>query len=823
MGSSRRFPLRSLLWVATVLLFAGSVTFAMFSQTTANAGDNYGASSDWKAPTVDRAAIQRNGGNDTSTGYVRQGQSYFVYANVTDIGNPASGISSVTANVSTVTTGQTSAALTFGSWTVNGQTYNYRSSALTSDNPLSEGSKSFSIAAADNNSNSATTSGFSVTVDNTAPTISATRLCAGSNCSANYVGASKIYYIYANASDAASGVDSLTADVSNITTGSSSVALTSCSSNCTVNGTTYSYKSAAQTANSGLTNGSTPSWTLTVNDNALNQSNTSPTATVDNNVPSFGPQIICGGKGCSSNYVGAGNTYYIYANASDAASGIDYVSADVSNITTGASSVPLTTCSSNCTVNGTTYSYKSAAQTANSGLTNGSTPSWTLNVKDNAGNGPGGGFTATVDNTAPTLTRAQIQRTANNNPGYFKQGDGFYVYGEPNDGASGVDTATITTNVAVAGNVITTGKTSVTMCSNGGPFTVGGQSYTYRSDDDGTCGGTATALTSNSSITDGSMEYDVTFSDNAGNTTTDTSPRVTEDSTVPTVPSSTLSKSTGYLAGKLKSSAAYDIYANSSDAGVGISTVTSNVAVTGNVITAGQTAVSLSSGSYSTQGTSYNYRDAITLTSGTLTNGTTYNYTVTPTDALGNTQTVTFSITGDTAAPDASDIQCTNGGATAGKPDDGDICNFSHTDNIDPFSVNPIANWTGTSTTVAVRFLDAGTGSSPAACDTGGNDTMVIYNAANTSQVTAMGCVNLGDSDYVPAGAAPVCTSSTLQQPTVPGTVNRVTLGGCPSITPGSGNSTSGYFPSTSLYDAAGNNLTDTKVQNETGTADRDF
>ena len=108
------------------------------------------------------------------------------------------------------------------------------------------------------------------TIDNTAPTISATRICGGSRCSADFVGQGKTYFVYANATDANAGIDGTTgvkADVSNITTGATAVALTTCSSNCTVNGTTYTYKSAQQTANGTLSG--TKTWTLTVKDNDL--------------------------------------------------------------------------------------------------------------------------------------------------------------------------------------------------------------------------------------------------------------------------------------------------------------------------------------------------------------------------------------------------------------------------------------------------------------------------------------------------------------------------------------------------------------------------
>jgi hypothetical protein len=52
---------------------------------------------------------------------------------------------------------------------VDGVAYNYRSASLTASNPLAAGAKSFSITATDTNAHAGTTSGFTTTVDNTAP------------------------------------------------------------------------------------------------------------------------------------------------------------------------------------------------------------------------------------------------------------------------------------------------------------------------------------------------------------------------------------------------------------------------------------------------------------------------------------------------------------------------------------------------------------------------------------------------------------------------------------------------------------------------------
>jgi hypothetical protein len=122
---------------------------------------------DTVAPTVSTAIIAKSAGG--TAGYVRQAGQYYAYAQVTDSGSPASGVSTVRANLGNVTTGATSVALVAGSYTVQGVSYNFRTAVQTASNPLAAGSKSFSITAADVAGNSGTTSGFSVTVDNTAP------------------------------------------------------------------------------------------------------------------------------------------------------------------------------------------------------------------------------------------------------------------------------------------------------------------------------------------------------------------------------------------------------------------------------------------------------------------------------------------------------------------------------------------------------------------------------------------------------------------------------------------------------------------------------
>ena len=170
MWSRGRRALKLLVPLGLAIGLAGGATYAAFFATTSNGGNSLTAHPDWTAPSASGSVIMRNGGN--VPGYIRQGAQYYVYAAVTDSGNPPSGIASVTADVSSVTTGQTAAPLTVGSWTVGGVAYNYRSALLTASNPLTPGAKVYSLTMTDVRSNSATQSGFVVTVDNTQPTAS---------------------------------------------------------------------------------------------------------------------------------------------------------------------------------------------------------------------------------------------------------------------------------------------------------------------------------------------------------------------------------------------------------------------------------------------------------------------------------------------------------------------------------------------------------------------------------------------------------------------------------------------------------------------------
>jgi hypothetical protein len=158
--------------LAVLLAFAstaGSI-WALYSGTTTSSGNELLAAPDWVAPTVSASVIAKSQGG--VAGYIHQGGSYNVYANATDGGAPASGINAIGANVGTITNGQTAAALGSGSFTAGGVSYGFRSAVLTANAALAAGTYTYSLNSTDRAGNNRAQSGYSVIVDNTAPSAS---------------------------------------------------------------------------------------------------------------------------------------------------------------------------------------------------------------------------------------------------------------------------------------------------------------------------------------------------------------------------------------------------------------------------------------------------------------------------------------------------------------------------------------------------------------------------------------------------------------------------------------------------------------------------
>ena len=154
---------------AGALVVSVGSTAAAFRSTSENGGDFVTAAPDFRAPTVSAAAIGKTQGG--ATGFVKKGGTYFVYANVSDSGNPASGTASVRANLGNLTLGATSVPLSPGSYSAGGQAFNYRSAQQTAGAALVEGPVGYTIETVDVAGNAATTN-WSASVDNAPPTAS---------------------------------------------------------------------------------------------------------------------------------------------------------------------------------------------------------------------------------------------------------------------------------------------------------------------------------------------------------------------------------------------------------------------------------------------------------------------------------------------------------------------------------------------------------------------------------------------------------------------------------------------------------------------------
>ena len=151
---------------ATITVPAGTAQGSHTIYAVGSVGDSASTTFTVNRPTVSGAVIAKSAGG--AAGYIKQGGTYYVYANVTGSGTPPAGLGSLTADVSAVTPGQTAAALTSGSYTVGGQSYSYRSAQLTANSALGAGSDSFTLKLTDS-AGTATSTSYSVTVDNTAP------------------------------------------------------------------------------------------------------------------------------------------------------------------------------------------------------------------------------------------------------------------------------------------------------------------------------------------------------------------------------------------------------------------------------------------------------------------------------------------------------------------------------------------------------------------------------------------------------------------------------------------------------------------------------
>ena len=280
------------------------------------------------------------------------------------------------------------------------------------------------------------------------------------------------------------------------------------------------------------------------------------------------------------------------------------------------------------------------------------------------------------------------------------------------------------------------------------------------------------------------------------------------DTVAPTVSATVISKTGQYFAGFIKQGGTYRIYANATDGGSspsGIASILADVSA----ITTGSTSVALVAGSFTVEGVTYGYRSA-SLTANTPLTAGSKTYSLTSTDNNGNSRLQTgFTVTVDNTVPTGSDIQSANGGATSGRIEAGDSITYTFSEIIDPAGI--LAGWTGTSTSVVVRFTNNGNA-----------DTFDVWDAANTTQL-ALGSVNTkGNYVTTAATAGATGTASTMVLDTANKTIT-ITLGTVAgTLNTDNANNQSAWTPSASAFDRAGNAMT-TTVVNESGGNDREF
>lgn len=187
--------------VASVLtlvasVFAGAV-WGKFTSNALSTSNTITASTDFRAPTASAVTIAKTAGG--VDGYIKKSGTYYVYANVSDTGNPASGVSTVKADVSAITSGSTAVTLSAGTFSVDGVSYNRRSASLTAGSSIAAGSLSYSLTMTDVAGNSRTESGYTVTVDNTAPTGSGIQTTNGGSIAGRADAGDKITFTYSEA------------------------------------------------------------------------------------------------------------------------------------------------------------------------------------------------------------------------------------------------------------------------------------------------------------------------------------------------------------------------------------------------------------------------------------------------------------------------------------------------------------------------------------------------------------------------------------------------------------------------------------------------
>ena len=163
---ARRLRALTLAALVTGLAVAcAGVTHAAFTAATQNPGNVVTARPDWTPPSTSRAVVQKSEGGET--GYLRMLGNFRAYAQVTDGGNPPSGVASVRAEEPN---SGYALNLSPGAFTVDGLTYNWASAVAQIPLLTFAGSYPWDVISTDNLGLTNRQTPFVAVVDNTRPT-----------------------------------------------------------------------------------------------------------------------------------------------------------------------------------------------------------------------------------------------------------------------------------------------------------------------------------------------------------------------------------------------------------------------------------------------------------------------------------------------------------------------------------------------------------------------------------------------------------------------------------------------------------------------------
>ena len=166
----KRWPRRLLVpvTIGLVLGLSGGA-LAAFAATTTDGPNRFIAAPDWEAPHVTRTVVAKTVGY--LAGAIHQGGQFYVYAQIDDGGNPPAGVGTVTADVSSISTGGGAVPMVAGAFSAQGVPYNYRSATRTAINSMANGTRTYAFTMSDVAVpvHAQTQTGFTVIVDNTGP------------------------------------------------------------------------------------------------------------------------------------------------------------------------------------------------------------------------------------------------------------------------------------------------------------------------------------------------------------------------------------------------------------------------------------------------------------------------------------------------------------------------------------------------------------------------------------------------------------------------------------------------------------------------------